>query len=175
MYRGVGYILPSTAKALLGLFCYSNQARNQLGTPCGAKSWEGPKFFKLFPIFLNDVQHIFPGERIFPRGTPLLMGLLLLLIFRSVFVTFVEKYFDLFVYTAVRVPLPRKQDLIFGILCWSIDKSCKFHRNDVINFEWHFFILYWRRQAFPFIVQSCMTMSGYYAFHVELFQFQSWF
>jgi len=117
MYRGVGYILPSTAKALLGLFCYSNQARNQLGTPCGAKSWEGPKFFKLFPIFLNDVQHIFPGERIFPRGTPLLMGLLLLLIFRSVFVTFVEKYFDLFVYTAVRVPLPRKQDLIFGILC----------------------------------------------------------
>ena len=39
-----------------------HQARNQLGTPGGPRSfWEGPKFFKLCPIILNYVQHIFPG------------------------------------------------------------------------------------------------------------------
>jgi len=38
------------------------QARNQLGTPGGAKSFlRGGKFFKLCPIALKYVQHIFPG------------------------------------------------------------------------------------------------------------------
>jgi len=41
------------------------QARNQLGTSGEAKSFlRGAKFFKLCPIFLNYVQHIFPGGRI---------------------------------------------------------------------------------------------------------------
>jgi len=39
----------------------AHQARNQLGTPGGAKSFlRGPKFFELCPIVLNYVQHIFP-------------------------------------------------------------------------------------------------------------------
>jgi len=47
----------------------AKQARNQLGTPGGAEnSWEGPKFFRLCPIFLNYVQHIFPGKTKKCRG-----------------------------------------------------------------------------------------------------------
>ena len=38
------------------------QARNQLGTPGGAKSFlRRAQIFKLFPIASNYVQHIFPG------------------------------------------------------------------------------------------------------------------
>ena len=40
--------------------------------------WEWPKFFKLCPILLNNVQHSFPeGEKNFPKGTwrPLFIGL----------------------------------------------------------------------------------------------------
>jgi len=38
------------------------QARNQLGTPGGTKSFpRGAQIFLLCPIFLNYVQHIFPG------------------------------------------------------------------------------------------------------------------
>jgi len=56
------------------------QARNELGTPGGAKVfWEVPKFFKLCPIVLNSAQHIFPGgDEKFSRGSspPLVTGLL---------------------------------------------------------------------------------------------------
>ena len=39
-----------------------NQARSQLRTAGGEKSFlRGPKFFKLCPMVLNNVQHIFPG------------------------------------------------------------------------------------------------------------------
>ena len=38
------------------------RARNQLGTPGGAKSFlRGAQIFGLCPIALNHVQHIFPG------------------------------------------------------------------------------------------------------------------
>jgi len=41
---------------------YHCQARNQLGTPGGAKSLlRGVQHFKLCPIVLNYVQHIFPA------------------------------------------------------------------------------------------------------------------
>jgi len=57
----------------------AGQARNQLETPREQRvSWEGPKFFKLCPIILNHVQHIFPGgEKIFLWGgsSPLVTGL----------------------------------------------------------------------------------------------------
>jgi len=40
----------------------SHQARNQLGTPGGAKSFlRWAQSFKLCPTGLNYVQHIFPG------------------------------------------------------------------------------------------------------------------
>jgi len=40
-----------------------DQARNQLGTPGGAKSSpRGTQIFEQCPIFLNCVQHIFPGR-----------------------------------------------------------------------------------------------------------------
>jgi len=39
------------------------QARNQLGTPGGAKSFlRGAQIFEVCPILLNYVQHIFPGD-----------------------------------------------------------------------------------------------------------------
>jgi len=39
------------------------QARNQLETPGGAKSFlGGAKIFELFPVFSNYIQHIFPGK-----------------------------------------------------------------------------------------------------------------
>jgi len=63
--------------------CTLHQARNQLGTAWGAKNfWEWPKFFKLCPILLNNVQHIFSGgAKIFLGGAspslrPLVTGLL---------------------------------------------------------------------------------------------------
>jgi len=38
------------------------QARNQLGTPGGAKRFQkGAQIFKLCPVVLNYVQHIFQG------------------------------------------------------------------------------------------------------------------
>ena len=40
------------------------QARNQLGILGGWRIfWEGTKFFKLYPIVINYVQHTFPGGR----------------------------------------------------------------------------------------------------------------
>jgi len=51
------------------LFKFENQARNKLGTPEGAKSFlKGAQNFKLCPIALNHVQHIFPG------GTKFFLG-----------------------------------------------------------------------------------------------------
>ena len=52
------------------------QARNQLGTPGGAKSFrEGPKVLELCPMFSNYVQNIFPrGAKIF-LSVPLVPGL----------------------------------------------------------------------------------------------------
>jgi len=48
------------------------QARNQFGTLGGAKGFlKGPKFFKLCPIILNYVQHIFKGgEKSFSGASP---------------------------------------------------------------------------------------------------------
>jgi len=47
----------------------SIQARKRLRTPAGAKSFlRGAKFFELCPIFLNYVQHVFPGGENFSRG-----------------------------------------------------------------------------------------------------------
>jgi len=41
------------------------QARSQLGTPGGAKSFpRGAKIFELCPIVLNYVQHIFSAPRL---------------------------------------------------------------------------------------------------------------
>ena len=41
-----------------------HQARNQFGTPGGAKSFlRGAQIFELCPIVLNYLQHIFPGGR----------------------------------------------------------------------------------------------------------------
>jgi len=39
--------------------------------------WEGPKLFKLFPVVLNYIQHIFLGEQTFFQGCmrPLVPGL----------------------------------------------------------------------------------------------------
>ena len=46
-----------------------SQARKQLGTLGGAKNFlRGAQIFKLCPIVLNYLQHIFPEERIFFRG-----------------------------------------------------------------------------------------------------------
>jgi len=51
----------------LCLFAYDTsdghrQARNQLGTPGGAKSFlRGAQIFWTMPTVLNHVQHIFPG------------------------------------------------------------------------------------------------------------------
>jgi len=44
--------------------------------------WEWPKFFKLCPMLLNNVEHIFPGvSKIFLGGfVPLVTGLTVLLI-----------------------------------------------------------------------------------------------
>jgi len=57
---------------MLYLFCSSepvtrlDQARNQLGTLGERRVFlEGPKFFKLCAIVLNNVQHIFAGDRNF--------------------------------------------------------------------------------------------------------------
>jgi len=46
------------------------QARNQLGSPGGVKSFlRGPKFFELCPIISNYMQLTFPGgETFFLRG-----------------------------------------------------------------------------------------------------------
>jgi len=64
------------------------EARNQLGTLGGVKSVpKGVQFFKLCPIVLNYVQHIFPGGLKFSRGaSPLLVtGLLLRISVKLVF------------------------------------------------------------------------------------------
>jgi len=46
------------------------QARNQIGSPGGRRVFcKGTKFFKLFPMILNYVQHIFTGgSKIFVGG-----------------------------------------------------------------------------------------------------------
>jgi len=52
-YLGVAACAPVQCKCHLGW----SQARNQLGRRV---FWGGPKLFELCPIFLNNVQHIFP-------------------------------------------------------------------------------------------------------------------
>jgi len=51
---------------------WQNQARNQLGTPGGAKSFlRGAQIFELCPVALTYVQHIFQGTNNFSRGEKL--------------------------------------------------------------------------------------------------------
>jgi len=67
---------PSKCRA--AFFHTRDQARKQLETPGGAKSFpRGAPIFKLCPIVLIDVQHIFPGgaKNFIGGSPPLVTGL----------------------------------------------------------------------------------------------------
>jgi len=75
-------------------------------------------------------------------------------------------YIARYVYKPVLVPNAKKTGFNnFEI----VDQlSCKFGRNNVINFERHFFILC-RSQSFPFVVQFCMNVFPLVSIPLSLF------
>jgi len=63
-------------KCQWGLTRIWNRPVTSLGHQAGRRVfWEGPKFFKLCPIVLNYIQHIFPGGAS-PSCAPLVTGLI---------------------------------------------------------------------------------------------------